>query len=188
VAAAVIIVVATVVGVVAPVREAVASWFGIGSTGVERVDEGDGRGDPGDLPFLSTYLAPIDRATAEQELGAQLPVPERLGPPPVLGTPPEGGVVMAWADGATTLWVQRNRQRPAEMVSKLLTVDDRFERIDDLGEDAAVVEGAHVLETPLRRLAAGTVLIWLDDGFEYRLESDLGVDEMTAIAHEISPG
>jgi hypothetical protein len=174
--------------VVAPVRQAVAGWLGIGSTEVVRV--GVGEGDPHDLPYLGTSLRPVDRETAERELRAALPDTERteLGPAPVLAAPPEGGVIMAWDDDATTLWVQRNPQPPHEAVSKLLTFDDRIERVDGVGEDAAVIEGSHVLVTPLRRLAAGTVLVWVDDGFEYRLESDLDLGQMEAIARSVSPG
>ena len=189
--AAAVLVVASVVGtVVAPVREAVAGWLGIGSTEVVRV--GVGEGDPGDLPYLGTGLRPVDRATAERRLGAPLPAvgdDEALGgPAQVLATPPEGGVIMAWADGATTLWVRPAEQPPAETISKLLTFDDRIERVDGIGEDAAMIEGAHVLVTPQRRLAAGTVIVWVDDGFEYRIESDLGRARMEAIARSVGPG
>jgi hypothetical protein len=187
--AAVVLVVATIGSlVVAPVREAVAGWLGIGSTEIERVPVGEG--DPGDLPYLGDDLDPVTEREAEARLGVPLPDTDgtELGPAPVLATPSEGGVVMAWSDGATTLWVQRTAQPADQAVEKLLTMDDGFERVDDLGDDAAVVEGPHILLTPDRRLAAGTVVIWVDHDLEYRLESDLAVDEMLEIARSIGQG
>jgi len=193
--AAVIVAAVGVVGsAVAPVREAVAGWLGIGSTEIVRVPPGEGEdvgeGDPSGLPHLGDDLVPVDQASAERRLQDPLPDTSEtgLGPAEVLALPPEGGVIMAWDDGATTLWVRGDERPAGEIVSKLLTFDDRLERIDGLGEDAAIVEGAHVLGTPQRRLAAGTVLVWIDDGFEYRLESDLGRERMLAIAGEIRPG
>jgi hypothetical protein len=193
--AAVIVAVIGVVGTaVAPVREAVAGWLGIGSTEIVRVPPGAGEdvgeGDPSGLPYLGDDLVPVERTAAEQRLRAPLPDTSGtgLGPAEVLALPPEGGVIMAWDDGATTLWVRGDERPAGEIVSKLLTFDDRLERIDGLGEDAAIVEGAHVLGTPQRRLAAGTVLVWIADGFEYRLESDLGRERMLAIAGEVRPG
>jgi hypothetical protein len=185
VAAAVVLVATLASLTVAPVREAVAGWLGIGSTEIERVP--DGEGDPRDLPYLGDELEPIDEATAESRLGEALPATGEtaLGPAPVLAAPREGGVIMAWADGATTLWVQQNDRPAHEVMDKLLTIDDRLVPVDDLGEEAAVIEGPHVLVTPLRRLAAGTVVIWVDDGLEYRLESDLGVDDLVAIARSV---
>jgi hypothetical protein len=193
--AAVVLVVATIGSlVVAPVREAVAGWLGIGSTEIERVPLGEG--DPGDLPYLGDDLDPVSRRVAEARLGVPLPDTDdtdgtdgpELGPAPVLAIPSEGGVIMAWSDGATTLWVQRTAQPADQAIEKLLTMDDGFERVDDLGDDAAVVEGPHILLTPERRLAAGTVVIWVDHDLEYRLESDLGVDEMLAVARGIRRG
>jgi len=191
VVAAAIIAGATVVGTaVAPVREAVADWLGIGSTEIVRVPDGAGEGDPSDLPYLGEGLVPVERSRAEQELHAPLPDTSEteLGPAEVLALPPEGGVIMAWADGATTLWVRADERPAGEIMQKLLTFDDRLEPVDDLGEDAAIIEGPHVLGTPQRRLAAGTVLVWIDDGFEHRLESDIDPQRMVDIAHAIDQG
>jgi hypothetical protein len=181
-----VVVLAAAAGAVAPVREAVAAWLGIGTTEVVRV--GVGEGDPGDLPHLGDDLRPVDAAAAGDRLGAALPdtTATGLGPAPVLAAPPEGGVILAWDDGATTLWVRR-AEPPAVSIGKLLTSDDRFERVDGLGEDAAIVDGPHVLTTPQRRLAAGTVLVWIDAGFEHRLESDLDRPRMVEIARAITP-
>jgi hypothetical protein len=186
VAAAIAILVTATTLVVTPVRQAVADWLGIGSTGVERV--GAGEGDPSDLPYLADDLVPVDEATAEHELGKDLPdtTHTELGVAPVLAIPPEGGVVMAWPQADTTLWVQSTQMSAHDTVEKLLTVDDDFERVDGVGDDAAVIEGPHVLVTPLRRLAAGTVLIWVDGDEDLRLESDHDPAEMEDIARTIA--
>jgi hypothetical protein len=42
-----------------------------------------------------------------------------------------------------------------------------------------------VLVTPHRTIADRTVLLWTVGDTEYRLESDLPLDAMVAIAHEI---
>jgi hypothetical protein len=49
------------------------------------------------------------------------------------------------------------------------------------------VAGSHVLATPNRRVAAGSVVLWIDEGIEFRLESDLGVDAMVSIARGVDP-
>lgn len=195
VVAAAVIAMGTVVGtVVAPVREAVAGWLGIGSTEIVRVPDGVGErvgeGDPSDLPYLGEGLVPVERSRAEQELHAPLPDTSEteLGPAEVLALPPEGGVIMAWADGATTLWVRADDRPAGEIMQKLLTFDDQLEPVDELGDEAAIIEGPHVLGTPQRRLAAGTVIVWIDGGFEHRLESDIDPSRMVEIARNIDQG
>jgi hypothetical protein len=188
IAAAVIAVIALASLLVTPAREAVADWFGLGSTGIERV--GPGEGDPSGLPYLVDGMEPIDRATAERTLRAPLPTIDSatLGPPEILGAPPEGGVLMAWSDQATTLWVRRSDLPADQAVGKLGSIDDAIVEVDGLGEAAISIDGEHVLETPLRRLAADNVVIWLDGGFELRLESDAPVDDLVALARSIDPG
>jgi hypothetical protein len=48
-----------------------------------------------------------------------------------------------------------------------------------------MVTGEHVLETPYRRVKAGTVLLWTEGAAEYRLESDLDETTMLDIAHAL---
>ena len=48
------------------------------------------------------------------------------------------------------------------------------------------IEGDHVLDTPSRRVAAGRVLWWLDDGRQWRLESDLDAPAMLDIARALA--
>ncbi len=61
----------------------------------------------------------------------------------------------------------------------------RTRAIDGLGDAALIVTGGHVLETPYRRVKAGTVLLWTDGATEYRLESDLDEATMLDIAHDL---
>ena len=48
-----------------------------------------------------------------------------------------------------------------------------------------MVTGEHILETPFRRVRAGTVVLWTDADTEYRLESDLDPATMLDIAHAL---
>jgi hypothetical protein len=171
--------------IVTPVREAVADWLGIGSTSIERVRGSEG--DPSGLPSLAADAVPASPARARAELGG-LPVPvvRRLGAPEVLAIPREGGVLMAWPEGKTTLWVHRNAGDGPGFVKKLLNVPDDVRPVPGLGDAAALIDGEHVLETPARRLAAGRVLIWVAGDVEYRLESDLRASEMVEVARSVS--
>jgi hypothetical protein len=47
------------------------------------------------------------------------------------------------------------------------------------------VIGEHVLETPMRRIKAATVVLWTDAETEYRLESDLDEATMLDIARAL---
>ena len=107
-----------------------------------------------------------------------------LGRPDAAGVPPEGGVLLAWRDGATTLWV-----RPGDddiVVVKKLIGSQGYEMVDDLGDYAVLIDGGHVLDTPARRVAAGRVLWWLDDGRQWRLESELDATTMLAVGRALA--
>ncbi len=185
IAAAVVVALLVVTMAIAPVREAVADWLGIGSTHIVKVEGGI---DATDLPTIRDGLKVISRADAETALRAPLPEVPVLGEPDVLVRAPEGGVVMGWAKGDTTLWVHGMSLEPGPFLDKLLAAGERVEPVEGVGEDALYVEGTHVLETPARRLAARSVLLWVEDGREYRLESDLARDELIEIAKSVSPG
>jgi hypothetical protein len=186
VAAAVAVLVLVAGAVVTPVREAVADWLGIGSTRIERVRGPEG--DPRGLPVLAAEAVPVSRAVARAQLGGVLPVvrDDRLGTPTLSTLPREGGVVMVWPRGKTTLWVHREPGDGVTFVKKLLNIRDRVSPVPGLGELAARIEGEHVLETPARRVASGRVVIWVADGLEYRLESELPAAEMVEIARSVS--
>lgn len=179
------------VGTIAPVREAVAGWLGIGSTRVDQAPADDRRA----RPAVGEGLEPATEAEAEEALGA---TPRSLGldtstlgPPERVALAPEGGVVLSWSQGTTTLWV-RPQATEGEPVgpffkrptgSRPLGVRD----VDGLGDRALLIEGGHALDTPSRSLAAGTALLWLDGGREFRLEGAAPGDRLVAIARSFDP-
>ena len=183
--AAVILVALLVAGLaVAPVRSAVADWLGIGRTHVVKVPGGvDTRG----LPLIQERLMAVSHDEAERALGRSLPTVEALGDPQVLVLPPEGGVIMAWPEGRTTLWVHSIDVDPRVFLDKLVAVGEKVEPVEGVGDAALYVEGTHILETPGRTLAARSVLLWVQDGVEYRLESDLSRDQMIEVAKSVEP-
>jgi hypothetical protein len=183
VAAAAVVVVTTGGVAIAPVREAVADWFGFGSTAFERVEPE--AGDPTGLPPLDAGLPTVSASQAAALLGRLLPTVAALGEPDRIGLPPEGGVLLAWDESSTTLWALPTVDPPAVRLRKLLDDHDVVEPVEDLGEGAVSVHGDHVLTTPNRRVAASSVVLWIDAGYEYRLEGDLPLDELIGIARSI---
>ncbi len=185
VVAAVILIALLVVGLaVAPVRSAVADWLGIGSTHVVEVPGGV---DTSGLSLIQERLTRVSSDEAERALRHPLPTVDALGDPQVVVLPPEGGVIMGWAESNTTLWVRSIDIDPKVFLQKLVAVGEKVEPVDGVGEAALYVEGTHILETPGRTLAARSVLLWMQDGVEYRLESDLSRDEMIDVAKSLRP-
>ena len=174
------IVVAVVAGVVAvaPAREAVARWLGV------RIERDDGASAAGSFTDGVTIIdvdtafgvAGLDRATFEAA---------PLGLPDAAGTPPEGGLVLSWSDGATTLWVRAGDDDV--VVVKRLIGSRPAELVSDLGDYAVLIDGGHVLDTPSRRVASGTVLWWLAGGRQWRLESQLDPATMVTMARALTP-
>lgn len=186
-AAAVLAVIALSVAVPST-RRAMAEWFGLRKMEVRFV--GDRAADPDGLPRFADGVAAIsvDDALATVGLDGTRLVDVGLGPPEFAGQPPEGGVLVAW-DRDTTLWIRPLRPPPdaSELVTKQLSVDDAALPIAEIGDGAVYVDGEHVLATPSRRVAADRILWWIDDGTEYRLESDRPLDELVEIAQGLSP-
>lgn len=186
-AAAAIVVIVGVGAGAPPVRESVAGWLGIGSTEVQLVVVAPN--DPSSLPRLRDGARPVDATEAVRLLGGRVPdfSETALGPPQSVAQPIEGGVIFAWVEGDTTLWIHPSEVRPAELLRK--TGDDgvSVRDIPDLGDGGALlVLGEHLLDTPSRRLSASNVLIWTDGRDELRLESDLGDTAMIAIARSLA--
>ncbi|MDY7104141.1 MAG: hypothetical protein S0880_23400 [Actinomycetota bacterium] len=171
--------------VVAPVREAVAGWFGIGST---RITSGDPAVDAtGAVAFLDErYLEALTPDEAEARLGAPLPSSADLGAPDLVAAPAEGGVVLAWDGDAVSLWAHRvPGVEGGALLEKFLFSEDDARSVDGLGDRAAVVRGGHVLVTPFRTVDAAATVLWVEDGVEYRLEADLAPDELVALARSL---
>ena len=185
VAAAIAAVLAGATLAVAPVREAVADFLGIGSTEMDVVPESDA--DPAGLPTIDDGLTAISPAAAASRLGHALPdvAATSLGEPDQIAAMPEGGVLLVWSDGATTLWIHDGLMPGDVLYNKLIDAGQDARPIDGLGDGALVVIGEHVLETPMRRIKAATVVLWTDAETEYRLESDLDEATMLDIAHDL---
>lgn len=171
VAAAITIIVAVTLGIPST-RAAIADFLGIGSTRIEITSESDLDGTA--LPHIAKGLPPISVDEATAILGGDLPDTSatNLGPPDAVYRMPEGGVLLGWEDGAATLWVRAATDTDV-IIRKLVGSDEAVETVDGLGTEALILTGAHILQTPQRRLAADSVLLWHDDGREYRLEADL---------------
>jgi len=185
-AAAVAAVVALVAAVVPAGRRAVAGWLGLGRVTVERVDPG--LAPPRERAGFAEDVTPLDvdaALTAAAVDAATLDV-AGLGRPEAAGRPPEGGVVLAWDGGATTLWVRRPEEGDDAMLVKRLTVDAVAEPVADVGEAAVLVDGAHELTTPARTVAADRVLWWIVDDVEHRLETDRPRAELVAMGRTLS--
>ena len=176
VAAAVVLVVIGVVAI-APARDTVARWFGVR---IERDDGASARGSFAD----GVAAIDVDDAIARTGLTPAAFDATSLGRPDAAGIPPEGGVLLAWRDGATTLWV-RSGEDDVVVVKKLVG-SGGSELIEDLGDYAVLIDGDHVLDTPARRVAAGRVLWWLDEGRQWRLESDLDAATMLAAGRALA--
>jgi hypothetical protein len=95
---------------------------------------------------------------------------------------------MAWPRGRTTLWIARDDGSDETFVKKLLQFEAGTRPVANLGDQALIIDGGHVVETPTRRVAAGRVVLWLDGDVQFRLESDLPRDRMIDIARSVRPG
>ncbi|HWM18977.1 MAG TPA: hypothetical protein VNO51_04775 [Ilumatobacteraceae bacterium] len=170
---------------IAPVREAVADFLGIGSTSVEVVPEPEA--DPVGLPTIDEGLTDLSPSAAESRLRHALPDfgATPLGEPDRIASMPEGGVLVAWSDGATTLWIHEAMMPTEDLSLKLIDAGHDAEPLDGLGDAALTVTGEHILQTPFRRVRAGTVVLWTAADTEYRLESDLGLPAMLDIARAL---
>lgn len=184
-AAAALLVVVAVGLALAPVRRTVATWLSIGDTEIT-MQVADHTSDPSGLPTLvdGAERYPLEEAAPSIVPGdAVRGTP--LGPPDGIAVPAEGGVLLLWSQGSTTLWIRRPDVDAGTLFRKLVDVGDDVGRVDRLGDGALAVRGVHVLVTPSRRVAANTVLLWTERAREYRLESDLPLDEMITVARAI---
>jgi hypothetical protein len=181
--AASLVVVATLA--VAPARTALASWLRLGSTTVEI--DGGLPPPPATAPSIAAGAEPIDRGAAGELLGRDLGPLDRsdLGRVGGFALVPEGGVLVLWPDG-TTRWIHRGWPGLEGSLRKLVPDTMALEPVDDLGDEALLVSGEHVLQTPYRSAAATTAVLWVEVGWVHRLESDRPADELVAIARQLA--
>jgi hypothetical protein len=184
--AAAAVIVAAVLGF-APTRGALAGWLGIGSTRI-RLDPVE-VADPTLHPSIADDAEPVGRASAEELLGRPLPDLDasQLGAPAGYAAIAEGGVLVVW-DDATTLWIHQAQIDLGAMREKQLPATSPPEPVEDLGDEALLLRGDHLLKTPHRSMAATTVVLWLSGPWELRLESDRPEAELIDIARQIDQG
>jgi hypothetical protein len=180
------VVVAVVVGTVlaiAPARRAVGGWFGAGRIDVEF----DRTADPAGLPAFTDAVERIEPADADDLLGRPMPPVDgsSLGAPSGWWTVPEGGVLVGWPDGDTSLWVVVTNG-DGDMVKKVAAGNEVVAELPALGDGGLAVIGDHLLETPHRRVRADAVVAWADGDLTYRLEGTRPIDELIAIAEQLA--
>ena len=170
---------------IAPVREAVAGWLGIGSTRIE-VDSAVPDSTV-ELPGIETGLPPMDPAEARTLLTDSLSTLDStaLGPPAGFVDMPEGGVLVVWAD-STTLWVHSADVDLGLILKKLLSSQNTVRTVDGIGDEALLIEGSHWLATPHRTVTAGNTLIWRRGSTEYRLEADRPPAELIELGRQLA--
>lgn len=169
---------------VAPVREAVAGWFGIGTTSIEVDPSVDGRVDT--LPGIEAAAPPIAAAEGRSAVADVLPGLDRsaLGAPSGFASMPEGGTLVRWPDG-TTLWVRPADPQLGMLVKKVMGSGESVSMVDGMGDLAVLIRGDHLLRTPHRTVSATTTLLWLRGPVELRLESDRPAEDLPAIGRTL---
>ena len=166
-----ILVAVLVVGLaVAPVREAVADWLGIGSTHVVKVPGGV---DTTGLPSIQEGLAPVSRDEAERALTHPVPIVDALGEPRLLVLSPEGGVIMGWTEGDTTLWVRPSGVDPKVFLQKLVAVGEHVEPVEGWERLRSMSRALTCSRRPVGSSLPARCCCGCRTASEYRLESDL---------------
>lgn len=180
--AAAIVVVALVAATVAiaPARDAVASWLGIGSTTLRRAPTEE---IPPGVPL---------------QLGTEIPVTDEAPSLPLLGEPDaafvddRGAISSVWvANGelpelGSTGWgaiLTIRLAGSAVGVEKLLGADTQVESVVIGTATGLWVPGDHIVIVPGEPPASARhVLLWVADGAEYRLETDLPKERAVELA------
>jgi hypothetical protein len=184
IAAAVIAVIAGAVLAIAPARRAVGGWFGAGRIDVEF----DRTAAPAGLPAFTDAAERIEPDTAARLLGRPMPPVDRssLGAPNGWWTVPEGGVVVGWPGGDTSLWVVSVEGDGGDLVKKVATGSNVVSELPNLGDGGIAVSGDHVLQTPHRRVRATSVVVWTDGDLMLRLDGTRPPAELIAIATQLA--
>ena len=83
------------------------------------------------------------------------------------------------------MWIRPASTDTDATYTKLLGGGDGVSRVTGLGDGALLVTGRHELVTPSRSVVADNVVLWVDEGLELRLESDLPPDDLVAMARAV---
>lgn len=154
---------------------------------------------PSLLPLLDTIAGETNLANAQEITGYPILLPTH---PPDLGLPDR--VYIQDADGAMTILVWVDPQQPERVLLSLHFIPKESWAIKKMGPRmiqetrvngryAIWAEGPYPLwlrgssDIEFVRLVEGHVLIWEGDGITYRLESDLGMEEVIRVAESLGP-
>jgi hypothetical protein len=187
IAAVALLVVAAAVG---PLRSELADaidWLTFGMVSIEQTDSTNAY--PSELPPLVEGAETIPPEDTVDYLGHPLPSTDGLGlgaPDRFAFTPPEDDFLIIWEEDGTTLWVTHTDEPPETRTGALLDEVDVAEAVPDLGASAVSITGDDVLSTPVRQVAAKSVVLWIANGHEYRLESDRDLDDLIEGARTIT--
>jgi hypothetical protein len=186
-AAAIVIVALAVLLAVAPAREAIADWFGIGSVRITRSDAPPSTGqspDPTTTPLSSIDL---DDLAGVLPFEARLPDPDRYGQPLAVYVDPEvptGLVELRYEAFSLVEVASRPDELPVfakelgpgtELTGVTVRGVDGVWLAGDVHEVMTIRPDGEVAVDTLRR--AGDVLLWEEDGVTYRIE---GLDSLDA--------
>lgn len=185
VAAMTLAVVAGAVLAIAPARRAVSGWFRVGRIELDI----DRRPSRTGLPSLTDAASQIEPSAVEALLGQAMPAVDHsvLGHPSHWWTIPEGGVLVGWPDGETSLWISATGGGE-QLVDKIVAAEADVIELANLGDGGVGVHGSHILQTPHRRVAADSVVIWTDGALTWRLEGTAALDDLVEIARQLDPG
>jgi hypothetical protein len=174
VAAAVFVVIATSVVAVAPAREAIADWLGIGAVEVRR-----GAAIPVAPPTTRLRVTTLDEARAAVEFPIATPPAASAGPPLAVAVDSRvpGGLLSLRYRDFTLVEIASPRGRPPT-VGKIIGPDARVDDVEVAGGPGLWVVGAHEIgyldrtgrfrRSTIRR--SGPALLWARDGVTYRVE------------------
>jgi hypothetical protein len=176
VVAAVIAVVALAIVSIAPARHAVADLLGIGATEVQHVER---------IPAAQTTRPlPTNGGVSQRLARAHLfePSAALVGDPVAGRVDPAGETVVAYEHVVLS-------QRPvAGAVPSIKRyageANVQFVNVGDL--PAIYLGGGHTRTIDGHTFRSGNALIWENDGIELRLEGDLPLDEMLAVARSVT--
>lgn len=170
-----------------PARRAVGGWLRAGR--IEVSVDPNAAIDP-TLPSFLDAATPIAPGDAHDVLGGAAPdlASTSLGPPTGWWTVPEGGVVVTWDEGTTSLWILPVDIPDYWFIDKMTTNRDVVVELPELGDGGFAVRWAHLMQTPHRLVAADSVVVWAAGTLMFRLESDLDLDDLIATAESIAAG